>query len=163
MTKIAFSSAVMVMGALACINPAAAKPPTVHDRVKKELETVLRIQEAANAAGEDGEKLARHLYTDDIAIAGEGDPHIKHGLAVAIEETEGWRKSLPPGAQARCKFELREPLVASEHAAASFVILRCKGDGTTAAPDSVTRMMYVWRRTPVGWRVALEMWSEGDY
>jgi hypothetical protein len=135
-----------------------AADTSVHDRVKGEIEAALRAQEAANVNHETGQQLARRLYAPDVALVGSGEPHIRHGIASAEKSVEAWRQSLGPDGQASCKFELQEPLVASETTASSFIILSCK-----AAPhDSPIRMMYVWRLTDVGWRVALEMWEPGD-
>jgi hypothetical protein len=139
-----------------------AADTSVHDRVKAQIEAALRAQEAANANHETGQQLARRLYAPDVALVGSGEPHIRHGIASAEKSVEAWRQSLGPDGQATCKFELEEPFVASETTASSFIILRCKAPSSASAQDSAIRMMYVWKLTAVGWRVALEIWEPGD-
>lgn len=147
----------------ACTSVATAPEGRVELRVRQEIEAMLRAQEAANVAGDSGEQLARRLYAPDVAVSGEGEPRVALGMAKAAEATEGWRQSLGPDGQKHCRFELKDPFVASETVAASYIILRCKANPPTLPEDSVTRMLYVWKRLPEGWRVALEVWGAGDF
>lgn len=151
-----------LLAAASCTVVATGADSAVPGKVQSELEGVLAAQDRANANGESAEQLARRFYTDDVAIVGEGDPHAKHGIDAAIVEMTEWMKSLGPQGQRGCHFHLEGPVIASATSASAFVTLTCNANPPAAPSDQVIRQLFVWKRLPQGWRVAMEMWEGGS-
>lgn len=131
-------------------------------QVKAEIEAALQSQERASAAGESVEQLSRRFYAEDVVLVGEGDAHVKRGMAAAIVELDEWTKSLGPQGEKDCHFHVEDPVIAARTTASAFVTLTCKSRPPYLKEDQTVRQLFVWQRTPQGWRVAMEMWENGS-
>lgn len=131
--------------------------------LRAEIQDALTKQQAANADGLDAAGLARRFYTQDVVIIGEGEKAPSRGIDAAIKAMQDWNDYLGPGGQKKCTFELEDPVIGTGDTASSFVVLGCKANPPKLAKDEIIRQLFVWKRTPQGWRVALEMWQAGGF
>jgi ketosteroid isomerase-like protein len=151
-----------IVATVSVARAAVAAEPAVAAQIKAEIEVALHSQERANANGENAEQLSRRFYAEDVVMVGEGDPHVKRGMAAAIVEMDEWMQSLGPQGQKGCHFHLEDPVIATQTTASTFVTLTCKANPPYLKEDETVRQLFVWKRSSQGWRVAMEMWGNGS-
>lgn len=153
----------IVLGVLGLLGSSTSNGEESPTDFRKSIELVLAQQQAANEEGESAEQLARRFYTDDVVIIGEGEQHPSRGIAEAVRAMKEWNDYLGPGGQKKCRFDLENPVVASGSTASTFVVLSCKANPPTLKKDEKIRQLFVWTKTPQGWKVSLEMWQSGGF
>jgi len=127
---------------------------------KKELARVL--QEAADAlrGGANATEFSRLLYSPDLVVVGEGWPRAIRGVEAFLPDLEaliqGW------GPNADLTFAIVDPIIEGGQVATTCVDVGLAPKKPGAAPEHY-RCMYAWKLTPVGWRVAAEMYTVGSY
>jgi ketosteroid isomerase-like protein len=152
----------MILGVTFLVRPAAALD-AVTAKAQAEIVKVLEHIEELNNRGEDLTKVSHMLYTDDVVVIGTHDTRAARGINEAIEGVDVWRKTLgtAPGPK-MCHHVLKEPFIASATTFASFMIDHCPGNPPVVTKDYDARLLLVWKKLPQGWRIALEMWADGD-
>ncbi len=149
--------AVCLIGGVGAATADAAAPSA-----REEIKAALDAQYAAIVGGISAAKFAELLYTPDVVIVGEGDTGLKHGIKTAISELEAHWASLGPDGVKKCKVSLAEgPAVQSAKTYASFAVLHCEPNPPAVKEAGDFRVLYVWKKLPQGWRVALEQWGIG--
>jgi ketosteroid isomerase-like protein len=135
---------------------------SVGGKSKAEIARALAAVEQSFARGDDATTVSKLLYAD-VVMVGEGDAAAKRGMKAAIDEVQGWYESLGTNGQKTCKYTIAEPVVATRTTFSSFMLLHCKANPPVLPKDQELRMMYIWKKGPQGWRVALEMWAPGKF
>ena len=126
-----------------------------------EITQVLKTMEQALARGDDAAKVSKMLYAEDDLLVGEGEAGATRGIKDTIPDVQGWYDSLGPGGTKGCHYTIVDPVVSSPSAFTSFILLRCKANPPVLPQDQELRMLYAWKKYPLGWRVVLEMWAPG--
>jgi ketosteroid isomerase-like protein len=149
--------AFFLLGSASAATANAAEPSP-----RDEIKAALDAQYAAILGGISAAKFAEMLYTPDVVIVGEGDTGLKHGIHTAISELEAHWASLGPDGVKKCRVSLAEgPAVHSAKTYASFAVLHCEPNPPAVKEAGDFRVLYVWKKLPQGWRVALEQWGIG--
>jgi ketosteroid isomerase-like protein len=148
-------------------------------RAKAEVTQAVRAAEKLLAQGVSPETFANALYADDVVMSG-GAPGAKHGKQAVIKEVKDWFDYMGPEGIKTCRYTVEDPVLASSTTVSSFLNLSCKGNlpsvaqdqskaelykanGANVAQDLDYTEVYVWKKYPQGWRVALEMWVPGKF
>jgi ketosteroid isomerase-like protein len=127
-----------------------------------EIKAAMNTVEAAVMGGESPAKVAELLYAPDVVMVGEGEANATRGMKAAVEALESHWASLGPDGQKHCKLRLTdEQAVASATTYAAFLVLHCEPNPPAVKEAMDFRTLYVWKKLPQGWRVALEMWGAG--
>lgn len=128
-----------------------------------EIKAAMNAVEAAVLGGESPAKVAELLYAPDVVMVGEGEANATRGMKAAVAALESHWASLGPDGQKHCKLRLTdEQAVASATTYAAFLVLHCEPNPPAMKEAMDFRTMYVWKKLPQGWRVALEMWGAGS-
>ena len=145
---------------LIAVGTAGAEPS--ESSIRQEIEAAVDVIQAAVESGKSAATVAELLYTEDVVIVGEGGGPAVRGKQAALEEMEAHWASLGPGGVQRCKLALADdPGVASAETYASFFVLHCKPNPPVVEEHGDVRGIYVWKKLPQGWRVAIEQWGVG--
>jgi hypothetical protein len=154
------SSALIVL--LLIAGAGAAVADSVRPSPRDEIKAALDAQYAAILGGISAAKFAEMLYAPDVVIVGEGDKGLQHGIKTATADVEAHWASLGPDGVKKCKVSLANgPGVSSATTYASFGVLHCEPNPPASKEASDIRVLYVWKKLPQGWRVALEQWGIG--
>ena len=155
-SRVIFGAAAMLLTAT------VAGAGTAESQTRHQVEAAVNEIQAAVAGGQSAAKVAELLYTNDIIIVGEGGLPAARGKQAALAAMEAHWASLGPDGVKRCKLALaKDPGVASAETYASFFVLHCDPMSPSAEQIPDVRGIYVWQKTPQGWRVALEQWGIG--
>jgi uncharacterized protein YbdZ (MbtH family) len=156
------TSKVFLGAAAALLAAAAAGAGPEASETRHQIEAAVGKIQAAVQGGQSAAQVAELLYTNDIIIVGEGGAPAARGRQAALAAMEAHWASLGPDGVKRCKLALADdPGVASAETYASFFVLHCDPIPPSAEQIPDVRGIYVWKKTPHGWRVALEQWGIG--
>jgi ketosteroid isomerase-like protein len=128
---------------------------------KAEVTKAVRAIETRLEQGVDPATFVHELFTDDVVIVGD-HPGAQRGAQAEIEAIRAWFDDLGPSRKS-CKWQIQEPVVASATTVSSFIVLSCKANPPKLPYDQVYTTLYIWKKYPQGWRVALEMWNPGQF
>lgn len=128
-----------------------------------EIRAFLAGQEKANAQGLSASDLAKRFYMPHVTIIGEGESEAKRGMEAAVKALQDWNDYLGPGGQKGCHFTMQEPVVSAGDMASAYAVLSCKPNPPKLEKGETIRQLFVFKRTPAGWRVAQEMWQAGNF
>jgi ketosteroid isomerase-like protein len=126
--------------------------------VKRQLESVIQVAEAALASGADVAEFVDLLYDDGVVVVGDGWPVAIHGVQALLPKLEGMFKEW--GSRPKMRLMLLDPILTEGSVATAFVDARVTPSGPGAAEERY-RVLYAWKHGARGWRVALEMFAEG--
>ncbi|MBL8267628.1 hypothetical protein [Steroidobacter sp.] len=155
----AFTSGAVTVALLlsTVVTSVAARADTLQE-IKAEMATV----ETALMGGASPAKVAELLYAPDVVMVGEGEAGVTRGMKSAVQALEEHWAGLGPDGQKHCKLTLTgEQAVASATTYAAFLVLHCKPNPPATKEAMDFRTVYVWKKLPQGWRVAIEMWGVG--
>ncbi len=128
--------------------------------LQESLAAVLETAADALRAGADAREFSRLFYTDDLLVVGEGWPRAIRGVPAFLPDLaallEGW------GPKADLSFSIVATFPGGEDAATTLVDVHVAPRKPTAVAEHY-RVMYAWRRTPSGWRIAAEMYTVGSF
>lgn len=128
----------------------------------QEIKAAMATVETALMGGASPAKVAELLYAPDVVLIGEGEASVTRGLKAATTMLEEHWKGLGPDGQKYCKLSLSgEQAVSSSTTYAAFLVLHCKPNPPATKEAMDFRTVYVWKKLPQGWRVAIEMWGLG--
>jgi ketosteroid isomerase-like protein len=130
---------------------------------REEIRATIEATQIAIANGVSPAEFSRMLYSPDIIEVGEGlqDPTI--GIENATTAVADHWASIGPEGLKNCELSLADyPGVFSETIYASFVVLRCKANPPKVMEAQNIRCLYVWKKLPQGWRVAMFQWGLGN-
>jgi ketosteroid isomerase-like protein len=158
--KILITGLALASGASLLMNgaSAASDPASV---AKAEVTKAVRAIEERVERGVDATTFVHELFTDDVVIVGE-HPGAQRGAQAEIESVQAWLDYLGPSIKT-CKWKIEEPVIASATTVSSFIVLSCKANPPSVPKDEVYTTLYIWKKYPQGWRVALEMWNPGQF
>jgi len=128
--------------------------------VRKQLESVMRVAEAALSRGADAAGFAELLYDEDVVVVGEGWPAATRGLLAAIPKVDETLKYW--GDRPRLRLTIVDPIVTEGSVATTFVDVKVAPSKPGGAQHQY-RALYGWKRGARGWRVVLEMYDEGAF
>ena len=139
----------------------AAADPTESDP-REEVVAALEATNAAVRGGISPTGLAEMLFAPDVISLGEGEIVATRGIkANAAAVAEHWAGSGPDG-QKKCTQALTDdPGVFSGDTYASFFTHHCDANPPAVTEAVDIRGIYVWKKLPQGWRVALVHWGVG--
>lgn len=128
-----------------------------------EIRAAIDAFQAAVTRGESAAAAAELLFAPDVIMVGEGEAGSRRGIKIAIAEMEAHWAAMGPGGIQKCaKLKLAEDTaVYSAETYASFLELHCEPNPPAVNEAQDVRMVYVWKKLPQGWRVALEQWGVG--
>jgi ketosteroid isomerase-like protein len=112
--------------------------------------------------GASAEAFVNAVYDDNVVMMG-GTPGAKKGKAAVLVEVKKWFDYMGPGGIKGCKYTMEQPAVVSATTYASFFNLHCEANPPYVKEAGDYSEMYIWKKTPQGWRIALEMWLEGAF
>jgi hypothetical protein len=129
-------------------------------QLQQELAAVLARAADALRAGAGALEFSRLFYTDDLLVVGEGWPRSIRGLERFLPDLsaliEGW------GPNADLTFDIVATFPGGTQAATTLADVYV----APRRPEAVAeyyRVMYAWRLTPAGWRIAAEMYTVGSF
>lgn len=127
---------------------------------KAELTRVLRHAADAVRAGAGATEFSQLLYSPDLVVVGEGWPRAIRGVEAFLPDLtallEGW------GPNADLTFAIVDPVFAGGDVATTLVDVYVAPKQPTATAEYY-RVVYAWKRTASGWRVAAEMYTVGSF
>jgi ketosteroid isomerase-like protein len=136
---------------------------TTDEAVRAEIVKKLGEVTAALTRGDSVEQTTKMMYADDAIIVEPGkDSHVIRGISAITKANQEWMDDLGPGGVKSCRFTVIDPVVSSANTFSSWLNLFCKAP-PGKPEDSNARLLYVWRKTPAGWRVTLEAVEEGKF
>lgn len=157
-----WKSKVLFGAAAAFLAMTGAEAGPAESQIRHQVAAAVDEIQAAVQGGKSAAQVAELLYTNDIIIVGEGGAPASRGKHAALAAMEAHWASLGPGGVRLCKLALADdPGVASAETYASFFVLHCDPVSPSAGQIPDVRGIYVWKKTPRGWRVALEQWGMG--
>jgi ketosteroid isomerase-like protein len=125
--------------------------------IRLDLEAVLRAFEASAARGAEFRELANLLYDDEVILVGE-EGAIR-GLKAFLPKFEtivaDWG-----GAGTQLQLSLKDPILTSDSLAVCFMQAMCR-PAKPGAPVEQYRVLTAWKRSNRGWRLAMEMYTNG--
>jgi len=128
--------------------------------LKTHLGAVLRQAADALRAGADAAEFSRLLYAPDLVVVGEGWPRAIRGVEAFLPDLgaliEGW------GPNADLTFSIVDPVIGEGNVANTLVDVYVAPKKPAAAAEYY-RVVYAWKRTAAGWRVAAEMYTVGSF
>jgi hypothetical protein len=128
--------------------------------LKIELAAVLRRAADALRAGAGAVEFSQLLYAPELVVVGEGWPRAIRGVGAFLPDLaaliDGW------GPNADLAFEIVEPIIADRDVATTLVDVHVSPRKATADHEYY-RVVYAWKRTGAGWRVAAEMYTIGSF
>jgi ketosteroid isomerase-like protein len=126
---------------------------------KLQIEAIFRQVETAVARGTSAGEIIDLLYHPDAVLVAEGTAAAIRGVAAfkpQLEEIlEGW------GAGAKIRFSVADPVIEVDSLAMTYFNAVCE-PAKAGSEIERYRVLSGWRRTPGGWRVALEMYAVGS-
>jgi len=128
--------------------------------IKSELSLVLRQAGDALRAGASASEFSQLLYAPDVLVAGEGWPRAIRGVEAFLPDLEALIRDWGPNPD--LTFAIVDPVFAGGEVATTCVDVGVAPKKPDATAEHY-RVMYAWRRTAVGWRVAAEMYTAGVY
>jgi ketosteroid isomerase-like protein len=136
---------------------------TTQQSVRAEIIKKLGQVTTALTRGDPAEQVTKMMYADDVLIVEPGrDSPLSRGIPAATKAVQEWMDDLGPGGVKSCHFTVIDPVVSSANTFSSWLNLLCKAS-PSKKEDSNARLLYVWRKTPDGWRVTLEAVEEGKF
>ena len=127
---------------------------------KPELTRVLRFAADALRAGATASTFSQLLYTPDLVVVGEGWPRAIRGLEAFLPDLtvllDGW------GPNADITFTIVDPVIAGGNVATTLVDVYVAPKKPLASAEYY-RVVYAWKQTTTGWRVAAEMYTVGSF
>jgi ketosteroid isomerase-like protein len=127
---------------------------------KAELAGVLRHAADALRAGAGAGEFSELLYAPDLVVVGEGWPRAIRGVEAFLPDLaallDGW------GPNADLTFTIVDPVFADGDVATTLVAVYVAPQKPTASAEHY-RVVYAWKRTERGWRVAAEMYTVGSF
>ena len=127
---------------------------------KKELAQVLQHAADALRAGASATKFSHLLYSPDLIVVGEGWPRAIRGIEAFLPDLtallEGW------GPNADLTFTIVDPVIHGAEVATTLVDVYVAPTKPTATAEYY-RVVYAWKRSANGWRVAAEMYTIGSF
>ena len=137
---------------------AYAEPASPRDEIQATVDAV----NAAVMGGISPAGLAEMLFAPDVVGVGEGESDATRGMAANTKAVEEHWAGMGPDGQKKCTLALTEDAgVSSPDTYASFFTLHCEPNPPVVTETSDIRGIYVWKKLPQGWRVALEIWGVG--
>lgn len=128
--------------------------------IKVELAATLLKAADALRAGARATEFAEMLYSPDLIVVGEGWPRAIRGVAAFLSDLQalldGW------GPNADLTFSIVDPVIADGAVASTLVDVHVAPKSPAAEAERY-RVVYAWKRTPRGWRVATEMYTVGRF
>lgn len=150
------ATALIIVAATVAVADAPEQTP--REQIKAHVDAV----QTAVMRGDSPAQVAQLLYAPDIIMVGEGEAGPTRGMKAAIKALEDHWASLGPDGQKHCTLSLgSDPGVGSATTYAAFVLLHCEPNPPTIKEPSDFRTVYVWKKLPQGWRVAIEQWGAG--
>lgn len=148
--------AILLLTATCATAPVTARPSrtsiaTAKAGIDKTLANVNRLL----ARGTNAREVADMLYADDLQIAIEGERPFWRNLPSFLPKLEEYVTQ-------PCTLAAIDPIRASGDLAVAFVSEHCPAT-KAGAEDENYRMLYVFRSTPRGWRVTMEMAIAGRF
>lgn len=144
----------MMLAALASLAVPLAANAADQDFARA-LDQRYRAVEAAIEA-HDGARWFEEMYAADAVVTGEGTKEVLRGrdtlLPVVIEIAKSTRS---------CAIKPDAARQASALLGYSFATYHCS-PADTAAADYQVRALFVWKKTPAGWRVVAESYTMGS-
>lgn len=102
-------------------------------------------------------EIADALFEDDLMITGEGESRSYRDLASFMDTF-----AEHSAAAVQCDLALIEPIRSSGDLAAAFVSQHCPA-AKAGDKDEDSRVLFVFRAGPKGWRVTMGNWSRGAF
>lgn len=130
---------------------------------RDEILAALDTLNAAYSRGASTAELTELLYVPEVVIVGEGEKTPKQGLQGGAAEVDAFVRSLGHEGIKSCKAKLVGPEVSSAETFASFVSFHCDAQPPGQPQPIEARLLWVWKKAPHGWRIALEQWGMGKY
>jgi hypothetical protein len=128
--------------------------------IRDELAAVLQKAADALRAGADAIEFSGLLYSPDLVVVGEGSPRAVRGVEPFLPDLgallDGW------GPNGDLTFTIRDVLGAGADAVTTLVDVYVAPPPKTGTAEYY-RVIYAWKRTPLGWRVAAEMYTVGSF
>jgi ketosteroid isomerase-like protein len=152
-------SLILLFGGFLSQSSSAATPSA--DVTRSQIELALQAIEEALSRGDSATAISKMMYAENDRLTGEGQSGSTRQIAGTIKDFQEWLQSLGAGGAKGCKFTIVDPVVASSLTFSSFVQLHCSANPPVLPKDQEYRVLYVWRKEPVGWRVVLEMYLTG--
>ena len=158
------SRLMLCLGALAVSVAAVVSAATQGSATRNEVQAAMDAFQAAVRSGQSAAQAAELLYTHDVIIVGEGGAPPSRGRPAAVAAMQAHWSSLGRDGVKRCNLSLSgDAAVASAETYASFFALHCDPVAPSSEHIEDIRGIYVWRKTPQGWRVVLEQWGVGKF
>lgn len=127
---------------------------------KQELVQLLRHAADALRAGVSATEFSQLLYSPDLIVVGEGWPRAIRGVEAFLPDLtallDGW------GPNADLTFTIVDPILDGVDVATTLVDVYVAPKKPTAAAEYY-RVVYAWKRSANGWRVAAEMYTLGSF
>jgi ketosteroid isomerase-like protein len=155
------ASAAWLVGVL-MFSQAAFAEDAATAKARVEAKQAVEAAQKLLQSGASAEDFVNAVYADDVVMIG-GTPGAKRGKAAALAEVKAWFNYMGPNGTKGCSYTMEDPAVVSPNSYASFLNLHCKANPPSVNKDEDYTETYVWKKTPTGWRVALEMWAEGKF
>jgi hypothetical protein len=128
--------------------------------IKSELKWVLRQAADALRAGASASEFSHLLYASDVLVVGEGWPRAIRGVEAFLPDLKALLHDWGPNPD--LTFAIVDPVIEGGEVATTCIDVRVAPRKPDAAAEHY-RVMYAWRRTAIGWRVAAEMYTAGSY
>lgn len=129
-------------------------------QLRESLAAVLTQAADALRAGADAVEFSRLIYTEDLVVVGESWPRAIRGIAAFLPDLtvllDGW------GPNADLTFHVVDVFGGEGRAATTLADVYVAPRKPTAVAERY-RVMYAWRLTAAGWRVAAEMYTVGSF
>jgi hypothetical protein len=127
---------------------------------KAELARVLQHAADALRAGASATEFSQLLYSPDLVVVGEGWPRAVRGVAAFLPDLtallDGW------GPNADLTFTIVDLVTEGRDVATTLVDVYVAPKTSTATAEYY-RVVYAWKHTASGWRVAAEMYTVGSF
>lgn len=152
-----------LVSAVAIAGTAVADCDSTTPNPTAEIRATIDAFQAAVTRGESAATAARLLFAPNVITVGEGEAGSRRGIETAIAEmTAHWAAMGPGGIQKCDKLKLAaDTAVYSADTYAAFLELHCEPNPPAVNEAQDVRVLYVWKKLPQGWRVALEQWGVG--
>ena len=142
------------VAALAMI-PSAKADSSVPDDGQAGVEATLAKVNALVARGGSAKEIADAFYEDDLTITGDGETGLYPDLKSFMKRLEIY--STNP----TCRLNVVNKIRTSNTLAVAWVQEHCDAHGHESAEDY--RILYVFRKSPKGWRTTMELFQKGTF
>jgi len=129
------------------------------DETHRNIREVLDRVENAFLDGTDSKTLIDLMYNDDVIFVGEGESSAMRGIAEMVMKAESVLAGMGP--HPKVSFVIASPILCCEDLAITMIdAVACSGPAT--ADTLKSRMLAGWKKSDLGWRISMEMVTEGS-